>query len=149
MVDVTTEVIINRPLEEVASYAAEPDNAPTWYKNIQSVEWKTDKPLQKGSQLTFKAKFMGKEMVYTYEVKQWESNQRMVMSTVDGPFPMQTTYEWEKVELLKTRMKLRNNGQPKGFSVLFKPLMVRMMRKANRKDLEQIKTILEGNRNGN
>lgn len=40
-VDVLTEVVIDRPLAEVAGYAGDPGNAPSWYVNIESVNWLT------------------------------------------------------------------------------------------------------------
>ena len=143
MVDVLTKITINKPIEEVASYAANPDNAPEWYVNIKSAVWQTPKPLVDGSKIAFIARFMGKTLSYTYEVKEFTNAQKLVMQTSEGPFPMETTYTWQEDGKEKTLMTLRNAGQPKGFSKLFSPFMVRMMRKANRKDLVNLKRIIE------
>lgn len=143
MVDVRTEILIEKPLEVVASYASDPDNAPEWYVNIKSADWKTEKPLQIGSQIAFKAKFMGKELSYTYEITELIPGKKLVMRTAEGPFPMETTYIWEKINTNRTRMLLMNTGHPKGFSKLFSPFMTFMMKRANTKDLMKIKQILE------
>ena len=50
-VDVLTEIVIERPLEVVAAFSADPDNAPKRYVNIKSVEWKTPRPAGVGSQM--------------------------------------------------------------------------------------------------
>ena len=65
------------------------------------------------------------------------------MRTADGPFPMETTYTWEESEGGGTRMTLRNRGEPAGFSRLAGPVLAAAMRRANRKDLERLKTLLE------
>lgn len=142
-VDVLTEIIIDRPRADVASYAGDPDNAPEWYVNIESVDWQTPPPLKVGSRLAFVARFLGRRLAYTYEITELIAAERLVMRTAEGPFPMETTYSWESLGESSTRMLLRNRGEPAGFGKLAAPLMASAMRRANRKDLEQLKSILE------
>src|SRR5581483_7904371 len=131
-VDVSTEIVIRRPRRDVAAYACDPDNATEWYENIKSVEWRTPKPLGIGSQFEFVASFLGRPLGYTYEVRQLVPDQRFVMSTAEGPFPMETTYTWDDTEGGGTRMVLRNRGEPSGFFSLAAPLMAAAIRRANR-----------------
>ena len=110
-VDVVTAIEIGRPRDVVAAYAADPDNATSWYENIKSVDWKTSPPLAVGSKVAFVARFLGRELAYTYEVKELDPGARFVMRTDEGPFPMETTYLWESTATRGTRMTLRNRGQ--------------------------------------
>lgn len=144
MVDVLTEIIIERPLAEVASYAADPDNAPAWYVNIERAEWKTPRPLRLGSEIAFVAHFLGRRLAYTYCVTALEPEHRLVMRTAEGPFPMETTYEWTAIAGNATRMRLRNRGTASGFSAWLAPFMSWSIRRANRKDLAKLKALLEG-----
>ncbi len=142
-VDVQTEITIGRPVADVAGFVGDPSNAPKWYENIQSVEWQTDPPLQVGSRVAFIARFLGRSLAYTYEITDHELGQRLVMRTAQGPFPMQTTYIWMAVGDCSTRMSLRNQGEPAGFPKLAAAFMTMAMRRANRKDLARLRTILE------
>lgn len=142
-VDVLTEIDIARSRAVVAQYASDLDNTTEWYTNIERVDWKSPKPLRVGSQVAFVARFLGRRLAYTYEVRDWDPGQRLVMSTADGPFPMETTYEWRDSPSGGTIMALRNRGTPAGFSNVAAPMMVGAMRRANRKDLVRLKAILE------
>lgn len=142
-VDVSSEIVINRPASEVSVFAADPDNAPQWYVNIKQVEWMTPRPVTIGSRVAFVAQFLGRRMAYTYEVADFVPGERMVMRTADGPFPMETTYRWKSAGDGSTRMTVRNRGTPSGFSQWVAPFMSFAMRRANRKDLALLKQILE------
>jgi Polyketide cyclase / dehydrase and lipid transport len=142
-VDVVTRIVIDRPREVVAKFASDPSNAPRWYVNIKSVEWKTPPPLGVGSQVAFVAHFLGRRMAYTYKITEFVPSQRMVMATAEGPFPMETSYTWESIGDERTEMTLRNRGNPSGFWKVFSPLMVPAMRRANRKDLACLKLLME------
>lgn len=143
-VDVVSEIVIDRPPDVVAGFASNPTNAPSWYVNIKSVDWKTEPPLRVGSQMAFTARFLGRQLAYTYEVVELVPNTRFVMRTAEGPFPMETTYTWEPVGDGSTRMRLRNRGEPSGFSKIAAPLMASAMASATRKDLAALKRLLEG-----
>ena len=142
-VDVLTEAVIDRPVARVAGYAADPSNAPQWYENIASVEWNSGPPLVVGSKLAFVARFLGRRLAYTYEIIELVPGRKLVMRTAEGPFPMETTYIWEPLGEGKTRMTLRNRGEPRGFSALAAPLMKMAIRRANRRDVAMLKQLLE------
>ena len=127
----------------MAAYASDPDNATSWYQNIKSVDWQTAAAARRRIRLPFTAGFMGRSLTYTYQVREHAPGERFVMSTDEGPFPMETTYEWRDGPGAATLMSLRNRGEPSGFAKVGAGLMARAMEKANRKDLARLKEILE------
>jgi uncharacterized membrane protein len=143
-VDVLTEVVIDRPCPEVAAFSSDPDHAPLWYANIKSVRWETVPPPQVGSRMAFVAQFLGRQISYTYEIVELQPDRTLVMSTAEGPFPMETTYTWEPAGTGSTRMTLRNRGEPSGFGKMAGPVMAAAIRRANQKDLGRLKRLMEG-----
>jgi uncharacterized membrane protein len=142
-VDVHTETVIDRPRDEVAAYTSDPSNAPEWYRNIRSIEWETPPPVAEGSRMRFRARFLGRDLVYTYEVRELVPGERLVMGTANGPFAMETTYTFEDAPGGGTRVGLRNRGEPSGFARIASPLMARAIRRENTKDLDRLKDVLE------
>lgn len=142
-VDVRSEIEIDRPRSEVAAFAADPDNVPRWYANIKSVAWLSPRPLAVGTRLSFAAQFLGRRLEYVYEIEELAPDERLVMATAAGPFPMRTTYVWTDAPGGGTTMELRNAGEPSGFTGIAAPLMRMAIRRENRKDLRRLKVLLE------
>lgn len=142
-VDVLVETVIDRPVGVVAGFAGDPSNAPEWYANITSVRWQTPPPVQLGSRMDFVARFLGRELAYTYEVVDLVPESRLVMRTAHGPFAMETTYTWTAVDGSRTRMTLANRGGPSGFGRIAGPLVSTAVRRATTKDLARLKALLE------
>jgi uncharacterized membrane protein len=143
-VDVSSEIEIERPPGIVSAYACDPDNVPSWYTNIKSVTWRSEPIVHVGSRIAFVAEFLGKRLEYTYEIVEFVPGEKLVMRTAEGPFPMETSYQFEETRDGHTRMTLRNHGEPSGFSKLLAPMVTAAMKTAAQKDLLKLKEILEG-----
>jgi uncharacterized protein YndB with AHSA1/START domain len=142
-VDVVTTIEIERPRADVAAFVSDPDSAPRWYQNIESVEWETEPPLAVGTRVAFVARFLGRRLAYTYEVLELVAGSRLVMSTDEGPMPMETSYSWADSPSGGTVMTLRNRGRAAGLSGVAAPVLTRSVRRANRRDLARLKRLLE------
>jgi uncharacterized membrane protein len=145
-IDVSTDILIERPIAIVSGYASDPANAPEWYRNIESATWQTAPPVQVGSRIAFAARFLGRRLEYIYEVTVLEPGERLVMRTEQGPFPMETTYTWAPRGATATAMTLRNRGEPAGFASVAAPVMAGAVRRATESDLRKLKSLLESER---
>ena len=143
-VDVTTEVVIERPPGIVSGYVADPANAGAWHTNIKSAEWRSEPLVHVGSRVAFVAEFFGRKLEYTYELVEVVPGEKLVMRSVEGPFPMETSYTFEETRDGHTRMILRNKGEPAGAAKLMAPMIATAVRNASEKDLAKLKAILEG-----
>ena len=140
-VDVRTETVMDHP-RDVVAFAGDPSNAPRGYANIEHVDWVTPAPLAVGSRLAFRASFLGRVLEYVYEVVDHVPGRRLVMRTEHRPFPMETTYTWDDAGDGRTRMSLRNRGEPSGFAAITAPAMTAAIRRANRQDLVRLADVL-------
>ncbi|MCB1339373.1 MAG: SRPBCC family protein [Maritimibacter sp.] len=142
-VDVTVERVIACPRDRLAAFAADPSNAPDWYANIKAVRWETAPSTEPGARAAFVARFLGRDLSYTYEIREHVAGELLVMSTAQGPFPMQTTYRWSDAGPAATLMRLSNRGRPAGFKTALLPIMRLAMRRAMTKDLAALARIME------
>ncbi|HSC51496.1 MAG TPA: SRPBCC family protein [Gaiellaceae bacterium] len=142
-VDIDTEIVIDRPRDEVAAFAADPDNATQWYEHVKRVVWRTRRPLAVGTRVGFLAESLGRQLEFVYEITALVPGERLVMRSTEGRFPMETTYSWHDEPGGGTRMLLRNHAEPRGVGRLSAALLRRSMQRSNAKDLSRLKAVLE------
>jgi len=143
MVDVSTEIIINLPKEKVAEFASDPANAPSWCTHIKSVEWNNEAPLRAGAKLVFSEQIMRRHTQHIYEMVEVIPGQKMIMKTSSNGMHMETTVAWQALNENTTCMTLRSRGIPLAFSKPIAPFLKMAIRKASRRNLKQLKRMLE------
>jgi uncharacterized membrane protein len=143
MVDVSTEIIINLPKEKVAEFASDPANAPSWCTHIKSVEWNNETPLRAGTKLIFNERIMRRRHQQVYELVEVIPGQKMIMKTRSNGMRMETIVAWQAINENTTCMTLRNRGIPLAFSKTIAPFLKMAIKKASRRNLKQLKRMLE------
>jgi uncharacterized membrane protein len=139
---VVVETRIARPREEVADYVVDWRNDPAWIRALSESALVTDPPLRVGSRVRRAAGFLGKRIEYVNEVVEYEPGRRLVMRSVQAPFPMTVVYELEDAGA-GTLMRIRADGDASGFYRLAGPLLSRAVRRSIAGDLEQLRETLE------
>jgi uncharacterized membrane protein len=148
MVDVRTEIIINLPKEIVAEYVSDPGNAPSWCTHIKSVEWNQDAPLRAGVKIIFDEQILRRHQRYVAEVVEIIPGQKVVVKTRNNSMRMETIVAWQAINESTTCMTVWNRGIPRAFSRMIYPFMALAIRNTSRRNLKQLKKMLEFSHRG-
>ncbi len=139
---VEESVEIDRPMEEVYEYVANPENLPEWAGIVIETRKGTPGPLLEGSIFTSVGKFLGRRIESPFEVTAHEFPRFHSHKSTGGPFPTEWTLTFEEVAG-GTRYTQVAEGEPGGFFGLAGPLLERVGRRQFRTDLENLKDLLE------
>jgi uncharacterized protein YndB with AHSA1/START domain len=139
---VEESIKIDRPVEEVFSYVANPENLPEW--SGLAIEVKdAPVPLGEGDTFSVVGKFLGRRFETPFELTSYEPNRHYTHRARGGPIPDQDwTYTYEEVSG-GTRLTRTVEGEPGGFFKLAEPLIERALKRQVRTDMETLKDLLE------
>ncbi len=140
-IDITADVNIGRPRAEVAAYAMDPANDPVWLGGIVEARQVTDGPFGVGTRVARVARFLGRRMDYTPEIREYVPGERLAMAT-DKPFDMTITYAFED-RGTDTRASVRVQGEGSGFYAVAAPLLGPLVKRSVSRDLRTLKRLLE------
>lgn len=152
--DVTVRAVFDAPREQVVAVAGDPTQAPRWFSNVRSVRPHDEQELATGSRFDWVSRFLGRELVYTYTVLDLVPQERLVVRTEQGSFPVETTFVWwdEEPDPVadgerprhggRTGMSVRVAGRPTGMTTLGSSAVTLGMKRALRRDLERLRLVL-------
>ncbi len=136
-------VEIDRPLEEVFDYVANPENLPVWSSIVLEVHKEAQGELREGDRFTTVAKFLGRRFETPMEVTSHEPPRQHSDRSTGGPFEQEYTYTFEQTAGGPTRLTQVAEGEPGGFFRLVGPLLEMAGKRQFRADLQTLKDLLE------
>jgi carbon monoxide dehydrogenase subunit G len=141
----TAEVVVERPLEAVWLWAADPRNWENWLDGVHDVE--LHGRLEEGARLTSRYDYGGRTHRIEYEIVERRPSRRQVVRTVAGPFPFEGTLELaEEAEGTRVRQTIDAGSDSPLTTVLFAlggPLLRRSMRRRIHSQLERMREAIE------
>lgn len=142
MIDVTAAADVARPADEVFAFIADMSNNPRWQQGQESCTWTSPPPIGVGSTYDQRARFLGREIVSSFEVVEYEPDRRIRIRTVDGPMPMDITREVDPLGEDGARVRATIRGGPTGLLRLLDPLTRRMVQRSVRGDYARLAELL-------
>lgn len=142
MVDVSTSITINRPVEDVFAYVTDVTNDPAWHTDALEARKTTEGPIGLGTRWHVRFKPSMGISEGDMEVVAFEPNRREVLRGVIGPMEPTLTYLFEPAES-GTRFTRRIQIKISGMMRLMEPLMRLITPKRNAGFVANLRRVLE------
>ena len=146
MIDVRSERLIERPLEEVFDFMADLDKLPMWLDGCKKAWSPTGEAREVGARVIHEDEFMGQTFEAQFDVVEWEDNRRMIFEAVSGPFRGLSEEDLHS-EGDDTVVEIHVSGDPAGFLKAVPSFMASRQAQAQLdRSLDNLKRILEEDR---
>lgn len=145
MINLISSTFIERPVQQVFDFVSTPENDFRWhYGTLASSKLAEGNP-SKGSFFRSIGHWMGRRNLSTFEVTEYEPNQKYGFKSLSGPLQSQTSYAFEIVEgstkvTVSTQANLINSLQ------MAEGILEKQMKKQLKENLAMLKELLEARR---
>jgi uncharacterized membrane protein len=138
----TSSLDIDRPSEEVFAVISDFSRNPEWQRGMRSARWTNDPPTRVGSTYEQVARFLGRDVVTTFEVVAYEPGRSITIESRESSFPITVTRSVEPLGPSRTRVRAEIVGEPGRFFRLFGPLLRVMAERSVRGDYARLRRLL-------
>ncbi len=142
MIEVHVDILIDHPAPETFAFISNFENNPKWQKGMDTCTITSQAPFGIGLTYDQVAHFLGKEIVSTFEVKEFEPGRKVKATTIAGSFPITFT-RMVSDENGKSRVRALIEGDSTGFFKIAAPIMRWMVNRNIQKDYKELKKLLE------
>lgn len=143
MIEVRVQRDVDRSPEEVFAYWADWTNNPTWQKGMVSCTWTSEPPLRIGSTYDQEARFLGRPIISSFEVVDYEPDHRIRIKTTKSTLPLDITREVIPLDDGRTTLSAIIRGEPHGPMKLFEGLAQKLVERNVNADYDRLKTMMD------
>lgn len=135
---------IHRPAEEVFTFFSDASNNPKWQDGMVSCEWTSGPPIGVGSTYRQKARFMGRDVISSFVVTDFDPGRRIVIETTESTFPIRVERTVEPLDGSSCQVSALITGGPdRGLLKLLTPLMKGRAQKSVDADYDRLVQLLQ------
>lgn len=132
---------LNRPVDQVFTFVADPAMLPMWQSDLIESEQLTEGPMRVGTRFREVRRLGRRPTEYQAEVTGFEPNKRFSLRVING-LRVTLSYSFEPEEG-GTRLRYQFVMRPSGMMRALAPLITRSLRKQSSSDFKKLKDILE------
>ena len=144
MKPVTVSVDVGRRPEEVFAYVSDFENNPRWQKGMRSCRWTSPPPHGRGSTYDQVARFLGRDVVSSFEVVEHDPGRQVKITSTAGPFPITETRIVEPLDGGRTRLTAVVEGDASRFFKMAGSALRPLVARSVQGDYERLRDGLEG-----
>jgi uncharacterized membrane protein len=142
MIQHDVSIHLNRPVDQVFAFLADPAKQPAWQSDLIEIEQLTEGPMRVGTRFREVRRLGRRPTEYQAEVIAYEPDKRFALRVISGP-RVTLSYSFEAEEG-GTRLRYQFVMHTSGMMRVIEPLIVRSLRKQSASDFAKLKGILEG-----
>lgn len=140
----TAERNISRPASEVFAFFADASNNPRWQEGMVSCEWTSEAPIGVGSTYEQRARFMGRDVLSSFVVTDYEPGRLISIETTKSTFPISVARTVEPIDENSSRVAADISGGPDNwFFRLLGPIVQKRAQKSVDADYDRLVQLLE------
>ncbi len=144
MIEVRVSIDVKPPPDTVFDFWADWTNNPKWQLGQKSCTWTSEPPLKLGSTYDQVARFMGRPIVSSFEVVEYEPGRKLRIKTFKSTLPLDIAREVFPGPDGGTTLNATIRGAPTGLMKLFNPFAKRMVVRNINQDYARLKELLNG-----